>query len=167
MLKWQCRACGSTVMWGIPQGESIPPLGIEVLWINCRRRNFPPPRQCDQKKKLNSWFCDSCAFRCVGRVKKLPSYSICINKHRDNEHSVYAFCFLSTKAQIHIIVNYCNLYANAWTELLHVCFYICRNLESPYSSVVMVRFPSFLAPFFASKRKISYLLGWVDAIKTY
>lgn len=160
MLKQLCRACGSTVMWGIPQGESIPPLGIEVVWIITRRRNCPSPRECGQKKKKNSWFCDSCAFRCAGRVssKLLCSYSICFKKHQGDEHSVYTFFFLSGKAQIHS-VNHYNPYANAQTELLHVCFYICVNPESPYSSIVMVRFPSFPAPFSASKRKISFLLG--------
>ena len=66
MLKWLRRAWGSP--W-IPQGDSVPPWGVGMLWISCRRRNCPPPTECGQKNaQLNGWCCESCAFGCAGRV---------------------------------------------------------------------------------------------------
>lgn len=54
------------------------------------------------RKRLNSWYCDSCAFRCAGRVNsKLPSFCAVTHFASANTKEMSAvykcFCFFQVK----------------------------------------------------------------------
>lgn len=91
----------------------------------------------------------------------LCSYSICINKHQGDGIPFFLF-FFGVKLRSTVWIFAILKTVPKMRSLVFVFIFVW-TLKALKNSIVTVRFPCFPAPFYVSKIKNSFLLGWMDA----